>query len=51
MVVAPLEIGFPVVTVQCELASSYLAVLFELNEFFDCIVLHSCDVLMVMFKG
>ena len=39
VVVAPLQIGFSVVTAQCELAPSYLAVLFELNEFFDCIVL------------
>ena len=38
VIVAPLKIGFAVVTAQCELAPSYFAVLFELNEFFDCIV-------------
>ena len=47
VVVAPLEVCRTVVTAQCELAPSYLAVLLELNEFFDCIVLHSCNVLMV----
>jgi hypothetical protein len=31
-----------VFTAECELAPSYLSFLLELNEFFDCIVLHSC---------
>ena len=47
VVVAPLEVCRAMVTAQCELAPSYLAVLLELNEFFDCIILHSCNVLMV----
>ncbi|MCH3980994.1 MAG: hypothetical protein LKE41_03580 [Prevotella sp.] len=42
MVVAPLEVCRAVLTTECELAPSYLSFLHELNEFFDCIVLHSC---------
>ena len=39
VVVAPLEVSRTMVTAQCELAPSYLAVLLELNEFFDCMTL------------
>jgi len=42
VVVAPLEIGRAVLTAECEFAPPYLSFLLELNEFFDCIVLHSC---------
>ena len=40
VVVTPLEVSRTMVTAQCELAPSYLAVLLELNEFLnDCLAL------------
>ena len=42
VVIAPLEVCRAVLTAECEFAPPYLSFLLELNEFFDCIVLHSC---------